>query len=326
MPAKGFFTQGVTVLLKQTVTLADLEPMLKSFKIVKRNESFDKWQFSGPSLLVEYRPEVNGYVSIDIVDQVWPDKMGDPHNESAIFAAWGMGYFGPFAYPGNLERAMQHCYAWKEGPRAVSQHRCFIRIRVSYAFGAPGDAPVLPKDYKPLDELNLVTSIVMELLRLPAAICYFNPNGELLAHREFMNKVIDHYRKAGLPPVDLWANRRMFKLNDGWMMMDTIGMKQVDLDDIEACFKHDRHKPADIGLFLGNTSLYLVGAGSVIKDGETIDGPGKVLFRGKHFNTGMVAPPRGTLRFQPLDGSTPPAEFGFDAVENKRKWQFWKRN
>jgi len=59
-----------------------------------------------------------------------------------------------------------------------------------------------------------------------------------------MEKVSEHYRNANLPPVDLWANRRMFKLNDGWMMMDTVGMKQLDLDDLETCFRTDHFNPA----------------------------------------------------------------------------------
>lgn len=320
---KGLFTQGVTVLLKQTVTLADIEPMLKPFKIVKRKDDYEKWEFGGPTFVVEYRPEVNGLVSIDIVDQVWPDKMGDPKTETMLFGAWSMGHFGPFTFPGSLERAKQHCYTWKQGPEAAAQHKSFIRIRTSYAFGLP-DTPVIPKDYKPLDEMNFITRIVMELLRHPAAVCYFNPNGELLAERAFMEKVIQHYRKANLPPVDIWANRRMFKFNDSWMMMDTVGMQQLDVDDLETCFRNDRFSPNDIGLFLGNTSLYLIGNGVVIKSGETIDGPGKVLFRAKQFKEGLVTPPRGTLRFHPEDRTTPPPEFGFDMVETKKKWQFWK--
>jgi len=320
---KGFFTQGVAVLLKQKVTLGDIEPLLKPFKIVKRKDDFEKWEFSGPSFVVEYQPEVNGFVSIDIVDQVWPDKMGDPKNEITLFGAWSMGHFGPFAFPGALERAKEHCL-WKQGPETVAQHQCFIRIRVSYVFGVPENAPLMPKDYNPLNELNFITRVVMALLQHAAALCYFNPNGELLAERAYMEKVIEHYVKASLPPVDLWANRRMFKFNDGWMMMDTVGMRQLDLDDLETCFRNDHFKPGDIGLFLGNTSLYMAGNGAVIKNGETIDGPGKVLFQAKQFEKGMATPPRGTLRFRPQDRTTPPPEFGFDMVETKKKWQFWK--
>jgi hypothetical protein len=321
---KGFFTQGVAVLLKQKVSLADVESLLTRFKIAKRQPDFEKWEFSGPSLVVEYRPEVNGYVSVDIVERAWPDNMGDPKNESMLFGAWGMGHFGPFAFPGSFERARQHSHTLKEGAQAVAQHQGFIRVRTSYVFGADKDAPVMPKDCKPVEELNFVIQIVMELLKHPAALCYFNPNGELLAERAFMEQVLGHYRKANLPPVDLWTNRRRFKVNDEWTMMDTVGMNQVDLDDIETCFRSDRLDPNDIHFFLGNTSLYLTGAGPVIKEGETIDGPGGLLFRAKPFKEGMATPPRGTLRFRPEDGTIPPPEFGFGVIEAKKKWQFWK--
>lgn len=324
MPIKGFFTQGVTLLLKQKTTLPDIEPLLSAFKIVKRKNEFEHWEFGGPSFVVEFRPEVNGYVSVDIVDKVWPDHMGDTKNESTLFGAWGMGHFGPFAFPGSLERARQHSYTWKRGAQVATQHQSFIRIRTSYAFGAPDDAPVMPRDCKPVNELDFITRIAMDLLRHPDALCYFNPNGELLAERPFMEQVIEHYRKVNLPPLDLWANIRMFKLKDNWMMMDTVGMQQLDLADVEACFRTDHFKPNDIGLFLRNTSLYLSGTGPVIKDGETIDGPGGLLFRAKPFKEGMVTPPRATLRFRPEDGTTALPEFGFGTIENKKKWQFWK--
>ena len=324
MPTKGFFTQGVAVLFRHKITLASLEPLLSSFKIVKRSEEFEKWEFSGPSFILEYRPEVNGYIAVDIVERPWPDQMGDKINERMLLGAWAVGQFGPFAFPGNLERALQHCYWWEEGPKLAPQHQCFVRIRLSYVFGTAQSAPVMPADYKSVDELNFIIGIVMQLLRHPDALCYFNPNGELLLERSFMEQVLAHYQKVNLPPVDLWANRRMFKLKDNWMMMDTVGMRQVDLDDIETCFRSDRFAPNDIAPFLGNTSLYLLGAGAVIKDGETIDGPGGVLFRAQSFKEGMVTPPRSTLRFRPEDGTTPPPEFGFNIVEKKKGWQFWK--
>ncbi len=35
--------------------------------------------------------------------------------------------------------------------------------------------------------------------------------------------------------------------------------------------------------------VYLIGAGPVLKDGHTIDGPGGILFRAKQFEEGKVA-------------------------------------
>ncbi|MEK7469252.1 MAG: DUF4261 domain-containing protein [Planctomycetota bacterium] len=323
MPNKGFFTQGVAVLLKESVTLADLERLLTGFKISKRKEEFENWELGGPALVLDYRPEVNGHVSVDIVDRPWPDNMGDPKSEPTLFAAWSMGHFGPFAWPESQKRAIQHCYCWEEGRQIAPQHRAFLRIRTSYVFGAPESAPVFPEDCKPADELSFILRVVMALLRHPAALCYFNPNGEVLAERKSMERVLAHYGKAKLPPVDLLANRRIFKFENGWTMTDTVGMQQLDLPDIEACFHPDRFDLNDVGQFLANASLYLTEAGPVIKDGETIDGPGEIRFRAKSFKEGLWTPPRPTLRFRPEDGTTPPMEFGFENPAPKKKWRFW---
>src|SRR5712671_144834 len=137
MPTKGFFTQCVAVLLREPVTLDTIEPLLNGFKIVKRNEVFEHWEFSGPAFTLEYRPKANGYVSLDIVDRPWPDKMGDVKEEPNLFGAWAMGHFGPFAFPGSLERAGQHAHTWEPGRQIAAEHQAFIRIRVSYVFGTP---------------------------------------------------------------------------------------------------------------------------------------------------------------------------------------------
>ncbi|MDJ0847938.1 MAG: hypothetical protein QNK04_06055 [Myxococcota bacterium] len=41
--------------------------------------------------------------------------MGDPQREPLLMGAWSMGHFGPFAYPGGLERAAQQCWGWAPG-------------------------------------------------------------------------------------------------------------------------------------------------------------------------------------------------------------------
>ena len=56
---KGFFTQGVAVLLERRVSLDELQSCLGPFHVVGRREAAEQWVFGGPSLLVEYRPPVN---------------------------------------------------------------------------------------------------------------------------------------------------------------------------------------------------------------------------------------------------------------------------
>jgi hypothetical protein len=144
------------------------------------NQAFHQarsWQFSGASLLVPYRTDVNGFFTVDVVNTTWPDGMGDPKSDVTTFAAWSMGHFGPWAFPHSLKRASQHAWGWAPAESIGQGHAGFIRIRLSYGFGAADDKPVLPRNYDPLDEMNFVSRLVLAVLNAPGLLCYFNPNG-----------------------------------------------------------------------------------------------------------------------------------------------------
>jgi hypothetical protein len=147
--AKGLFSQGVCLLTDGQTTIKHLKAALeeRDFEIVKQVPTQKDWQFGGPTLVVTYEPEVNGYAAVDVVNQPWPDTMGDPRTDSMTFAAWSMGHFGPLTFPGGLGRAAQHSWAWEPGKTVAQGHRGFVRIRMSYGFGAKDDDPILPADY-----------------------------------------------------------------------------------------------------------------------------------------------------------------------------------
>lgn len=281
-------------------------------------------EMSGPSLVIAFRPEVNGYATVDLQSQRWPDHMGDPKGEPMLFGAWTMGHFGPFTFPGNLERAVQQAWGWKEGAgSAVAQHQAFLRIRMSYVFGGGPDTPVMPKDCEPKAELEFVTKLALALSSRPAALAYFNPNGEVLRSADDVRKSVDHAAKHQIPPLDNWSNVRLFNPNNGWLLMDTIGMEQLDVPDGEACFRAKAYEPADIANFLRNASLYLLTNGEVIKNGDTMNGPGGVNWRAFHVKEPLCAPPRRVLRWFPMDGSTPPREMapaGIEQTPEKRSF------
>jgi hypothetical protein len=105
--AKGFFTQGVCLFTDGRLAIEDVKFLLQEqgFDVVKEVPAAQHEVFSGPGLTVAFLPEVNGYVAVDVVNQPWPDLMGDPKSDPLTFGAWTMGHFGPLAFPRGLARA-----------------------------------------------------------------------------------------------------------------------------------------------------------------------------------------------------------------------------
>ncbi len=311
MPTKGRFTAGTCVLFERPVSLEQLEGALSAFDIVNRIPESTNWVFRGPSLTLAFRSEVNGYVGVDTVDQPWPDHMGDPQSDAMLFGAWALGHFGPFTYPYSLKRASQHSWGWPEGKTVATRHTAFVRILTSYVFGeVAGDTPIFPPEYEPISELEFVTTVALAVMTLPGALCYFNPNGETLRNVQHLEESRAFVQQKGIPPVDIYTNVRLFNVNDGWLVMDTVGNGQLstpDLPDLEVCMRKDRkYDLGQLDVFLRNTTLYVLRQGEVFRDGDTIDGPGKVRWRAWNRRTSLIDPPRRTIRFFPDDGTTPP--------------------
>lgn len=308
--SKGFFSQGVVVLFRTAPTLDELEKALAPREIGRRVEQVGEWAFGGPTLILPFRPEVNGYVAVDTVARPWPDAMGDPKEDSAVFAAWTMGHFGPFTYPGGLERAARQAWHWEEASRVSGQHAAFVRVRMSCVFGAAKDAPVMPKDCVPLDELVVVTKIAEAILSAPGALCFFNPNGECLYPTAEVHNLLQRHRTTGPAAQELWANVRMFQhpRNADWLMMDTVGLWQLEAPDHEAYFPRGGYNPSEVARFLRNAGDYVIGKGPVIRDGDTMDGPGGIRWQGETVESGMAEPPREVLRWLPMDGTPAPSD------------------
>ena len=257
--SKGLFTATLAVPFESAPSVEQLERAVAGADIVGRREAApnNPW-LGGASLLVAMRPEVNGLVTLDIVDAPWPDGMGGPKEDSERFGAWSLGAFGPFTFPGALARATEQAIVWPEAPRRVSRHRAFIRVRSSYVFGKGGDAPVLPEGYDPLAELFFMTDLCREVLKLEGAIAGFAPSGEVVPDRDSLEALLAEREQAELPPLDAWINVRFFGLGDvaGWALMDTIGNDQLDGRDLEAGFPSDRVGPDEVASWLRMVTLY----------------------------------------------------------------------
>lgn len=272
---RGFFTQCLCLLTDGTTTIQDVKATLSAaeYDITQERPGEEAWAFGGPSLVVGYRPDVNGYAVIDIINKPWPDHMGDPKDEPQLLAAWSMGHFGPGTFPGSLERAQQHSLAWPPGKTVPNAHKGFVRVLITYVLGAGKDTPIAPSDWDGVDELNYLTQMMRKLLPMPGVLCYFNPSGEVLYDAANLEEIWSSCTESQLVPLPLWMNIRFFNLNGEVLLMDTIGGVQLDIQDIEALFTKGSHDPGEVDGYLRNVTLYLMGLDRELKAGETIDGP-----------------------------------------------------
>ncbi|MCM2370586.1 DUF4261 domain-containing protein [Aporhodopirellula aestuarii] len=306
--AKGLFTQGMCVLLKQPLPLEEIQERLKSFELVARQEADDE---DAPETLVyAFRPEVGGHLLVTPTSSPWPDDMGDPDESPERFVAWSLGQFGPLAFPGGLDRATSQSWGWDGAPDIVSQHTAHVRLLISYVLGSDEDddedLPMVPEDYDAIAELQTLTRAVTALLESPHALCYFNPGGEILRDATLLRQGLNHAWCYELPPLDMWTNVRIFAEEDGWVVMDTVGNGQFDLPDMEAVCRRDIYQPGDIENFLRHATLYLLAGDEDVCTGDTADGPGDISWSAIECGTSLSDPPRPTIRWFPEDPHEPP--------------------
>lgn len=312
--AKGLFTQGMCVLLRSPVGVAELQDKLSSFDMIGiQGAAMDG--ASQDTLVLSFRPEVGGHLLVTPSTEKWPDQMGDPDTSPDVFVAWSLGQYGPLAFPGCLERAAEQSWGWEDGEDVPQQHTAHIRLLISYVLGADEseaedddseDVVLIPDDYDPIEELRFLTKAVSALLDLPQAICYFNPGGEVLRDQNGLRQGLNYAWNYELPPLDMWTNVRLFRVDESWALMDTVGMGQLDMPDMEAVYDTDRYEPAEVERFLRNASLYLMSTEEEFEDGDVADGPGDLSWNAIECEESLSDPPRETIRWFPDDGSEPP--------------------
>lgn len=310
--AKGLFTQGMCVLLREPIAIEELEKKLTAFELVGRHDSID--DDSAPQTLVyDYRGDVGGHLLVTPSSSVWPDDMGDPDESPERFVAWSLGQFGPLAFPGCLRRATEQSVSWDDGVEVVAGHTAHVRLLISYVLGAeetdPDDEmPLIPEDYDPLEELNFLTRAVTSVLEVEQAICYFNPGGEVLRDQSELRRGLNHSWSLEIPPIEMWTNVRLFHATEQWVLMDTVGNAQYDVPDLEAIFESSKFDPNEIETFLRTATLYMLENDEEVEDGDTADGPGDVRWTAMECFDALSDPPRETIRWMPADGASPPQE------------------
>ncbi len=311
--AKGLFTQGMCVLLREPIAITKLEAKLKQFELVGRHESIED-DDAPETLVFSYQPQSGGHLLVTPSNSCWPDDMGDPDETPERFVAWSLGQFGPLAFPGCLQRATEQSWGW-DGSEATESHTAHVRLLISYVLGVDEpdddhdeDIPLVPEDYDPLDELKFLMRAVSAVLEMPEAICYFNPGGEVLRDSSTLRQGLNYAWSHDLPPLDMWTNMRLFRAADQWSLMDTVGNGQFDQPDMEAIYEADRFEPKEIEKFLRFRTLRALTGEDEIEEGDSVDGPGDIQWSAMECDEALSDPPRPTIRWYPLNGSDPPSE------------------
>ena len=270
-----------------------------------RNRLQEKLGLRGPTLVVAYQPDVNGYVAVDLVNQPISRTPWATRIRFDDFRCLVDGALRTIAFPGSLARARQHAWAWEDGRTVSEGHRGFIRVRTSYVFGGKDDAPVFPENYDPVAEMMFLSRAVMAIFKAPGIVCYFNPNGEVLRDSASFRELWDACSEQEKLPLPLWMNIRFFNLSDTLGFMDTVGNGQLEIRDVEAIFPTANYDPGDIDYYLRNVTHYLLGLDRELRTGEEIDGPGEsnLSWTMEVLDRGVIEPPRRVLRLFPKASS-----------------------
>lgn len=303
------FVQTLVLLLKSAPTLDEIQAVLKKHPVTARMEDgVDSWEICGPSVVMDYREEDGGKYVVDVVNRPWPDDLDYDNPESPLHQAWLAGHFGAYLLPESLERAKEQCWRWPEGKEAVEEATAFLRLRTTFLLDSqtePNEDNWIPVDFDPAAELEELHKVIAELLELPQVICYFNPQGEVLRDKELFLETDKICQENEIPPLDLWSNVRLYRIDDDWVLMDTVGNCQLETMDVEACFLGDAYDMNDVDQLLRLVTMYLL-EDPEFEDSESVEDENGVTWKISIELDSLCDPPREVVRLIPDDGNIPP--------------------
>jgi hypothetical protein len=265
---------------------------------------------------VALQAEEHASALIDTMNCSWPDQIPDSDKDPVLFLSWHAGIFGPFVYPGCLARALQECRTWPGAKKATKDHSALLRLRATSGKRAKGlqEGSGDAEKINLFEELVFMTRLLLALDGLPGVLGYFFPGGEALCSHEILTETWKCYTENGNKPFDLWImwiNRRLGRAAEvpDWGVIDVVGLLQVGVTDIEACFQHARYQPVQVANWLLNIASYLYESGPIIEDSHTLTGPGGINWQAHNYESSLQFPPRPVLCLRPLDGSMLPRRF-----------------
>jgi hypothetical protein len=99
----------------------------------------------------------------------------------------------------------------------------------------------------------------------------------------------------------------LFRFENDWAMMDTVGNSQLGLPDIEACFDAQAYEFNSVDQLLRTLSMYLVEK-EEFEEGEEVEDEAGITWRMSMHDDSLCDPPRSVIRILPDDGREIPEE------------------
>jgi hypothetical protein len=321
---KVLFTQQLAVLLQRPLTQEEIEELLREYSPAEYHPMQwheDVGKASETSIL--YRPELKGACFLEVVERGWTDDLCFVNEDDLPLGEGEEEWPDAGAFPGALARALTYSSAWPEAEEVVPTHSACLRLRLGYSVPKWEDGRHVLSARDPADECSWLLRVVDRILDSPASLCYFNPVAELLLEKSAFREAL---RRAGGVGVALQAltSIRFTKVEDNWMLADTVGMAQLGLPDHEFFLNRNTHDVGECAAFPLSLAIYLLKNPGAIRGGHTADGPGGA-WRAEEPRRCLQDPPRKILRWCPIAGPLPPLFYPdepplISSLEVRRAW------
>jgi hypothetical protein len=289
------FLQTGVILFDRLPSLDEVAAGLAGVPIARRRErdgNSGYWFGGEGMLLIETDTAQNGAIAVELFHQPWPDSMGNPETDTELFGAWAMRQFGLTNFPYGLARANA------EGTASRSDHVAFVRLNLSYVFGAEDDALVCPEERDVPAELGAIAQLAKRLCELTGAVGWFAPNGEVWLPVHEARELLAR-QATGELVRELWVTTRAYPAGRH-LLVETVGVAPMNPQMAEA-YDHQVVVLPDLGLDGDVVSRFVLELSGVARGGSKVVPSEPVLGPGGRWFASLVntdnPPPRSVVRW-----------------------------
>lgn len=184
-----------------------------------------------------------------------------------------------------LTAALDQSWDWKEARAAVAIHHVTVVVSDLLASGLPYP-----------ERLDLFQKCLLATLEIvPACAILWRPSGKLVDPTAYRRS-----HRTGEDALFGPLNVRMFTEGDA-VTMDTLGLSALGLPDLQAKFLGSQIDPNSVAGLLHGAARYVFGKGDVLKDGDTVPGPGGGNWECRR-TTAIAPPARAVVELVPRLG------------------------